>query len=236
MLKHKTIYLVLATVALSAFSAGCLQAPYRRTYDYSNGIKLPGPYGSENGGAAYNSAGIRPEDSNPQTLPSAPQPKPEVVGTQPILSFPIEKLGYTKHEITVSTRTVLKVRFTPGEQTRSAEGHPETMPNYAHLMVYVKVGSAEKNTGLLSSGMDYDAETSHELDFSKSFSKTCASTDESCRQNVTITVYKPNYDYYCRNYPASYNCYATPGWSRVYDKHWWNGVLEVRTDDTVAFE
>jgi hypothetical protein len=50
-----------------------------------------------------------------------------------------------------------------------------------------------------------------------------------CRQNVVITVKKPNYDHFCFTY--GFGCSHT----HVQANHPWNGVIHVQTDDTVAF-
>jgi hypothetical protein len=141
----------------------------------------------------------------------------------PPLSFQLEGLGYDKtYTFRVRTRTQLKIRFTPGEQNKTVAGTGFS-PQYQSLAVFMKVGSNEQPTSLVALG------SHHTLEFSNSFTKTCASTNTTCRQTVTITVSKPNYDYWCSNY-GQY-CPHT----HVYPSHPWNGRIEVQTDDTAGF-
>jgi hypothetical protein len=117
----------------------------------------------------------------------------------PPLSQTVSGVGYSTMTFTVRTRSVLKIRFTPGMQNSSVAGG-NFAPQYARLAVFIKVGSLEQPTALLSNGLATTQETSSTMDFSSAFTKTCASTDTACRQTVTITVSKPNYDYWCYNY------------------------------------
>jgi hypothetical protein len=100
----------------------------------------------------------------------------------------------------------------------------------SQLGVYIQVGSLNQPTEMLTNGYNgTTAETSSVIDFSSSIpSGSCAGQATTCRQNVTITVNKPNDDYWC----------LTTGqfcpWSYVYASHPWNGTLTIQTDDTTA--
>lgn len=138
----------------------------------------------------------------------------------------VRGVGYSKTvSFTVRARKVLKMRFKPGMQDALVEGTGYS-PTYAQLGVFVRVGTVERPTALLSNGIIRAAEVGTVMDFSTAFARTCASTDTDCRQTVTIEVLKPNYDYYCLNYWMG--CPHT----QVHENHPWNGMFEIETDDT----
>jgi hypothetical protein len=147
-------------------------------------------------------------------------------GSDPTISFEVRGVGYVSKSFTVKANQKLRLRFSPGRQDRKVSGTGFT-PIYAQLGVYIKVGTDEQPTALLSNGLMREATSTPVMDFSGSFTKTCGS-NTACRQNVTITVKKPNYDYWCYNY-GLYCAYT-----HVHDTHPWVGYLEVETDDTVA--
>lgn len=180
-------------------------------------------------GAALSSSGTviggSTDNDIPVALPSATPSSTPSTGTPPY-SYRVGATGYTSTTVTVYTNQTLKVKFTPGIQDENVAGTGFS-PRYSGLGVYIKVGSQESPTPLLYNGLNGgEAETSPVIDYSSSFSKTCAAGDTSCRQSVTITVTKPNYDYWCINF-GSY-C----PWTHVYDTHPWHGTLTVQTDDT----
>ncbi|MEK7691956.1 MAG: hypothetical protein AAB425_13155, partial [Bdellovibrionota bacterium] len=88
----------------------------------------------------------------------------------------------------------------------------------------------EEPTPLLSNGLAETQEQSPIKNYSSAFAKLCQESDQTCRETVTITVYKPNYDYWCFNYWMY--CPHT----HVYSTHPWNGTLEIETDETVALQ
>ena len=150
-------------------------------------------------------------------------------------------MGYTATTFTVSTRDVLKVQFVPGKNTvRSANRNYTGYTPYSKLAVFVSVEGSDQATTLLNNGLDGNAvQKSAVLNFSDAFTNNCASTDTTCRNSVTITVYKPNYDFFQWNY-GTY-CFAPPSapaycadHTQVVDGHEWEGTLFVQTNDTKA--
>ncbi len=147
----------------------------------------------------------------------------------PVISMRIDKTGYdVSYTYQVRVKNVLKIKFKPGLQNKTVAGTGWS-PNYSQLAVYISIEDDSRPTSLLSNGLLSPAEESPVLDFSTSFRKTCATGDTACRQLVTITVNKPNYDYWCYNF-GQY-CPHT----HVWDTHPWNGTLSIQTDDTNAF-
>ena len=142
----------------------------------------------------------------------------------PIYSFTVRGVGYNSTEITVPARKILKIRFTPNAQDSTVSGTGFS-PQYSALGVYIKVGTQEQATALLDIN-----ESGSIMNFSNAFTKTCATDDADCRETVKVTVYKPNYDYWCINY-GMYCPYT-----HVYSGHPWNGTLEIQTDDTETLQ
>jgi hypothetical protein len=135
-------------------------------------------------------------------------------------------VGYNSTTVQISTRSILKVTFAPGVQDQTVAG-TGFEPAYGHLGVYIQVGSSSQPTPMLSNGLlDGNPETSPVLDFSSAFTPTCAATDTTCHQPITITITKPNNDYYCMNF----GLYCA--WAQVYSTHPWHGTLSIQTDDT----
>lgn len=159
----------------------------------------------------------------------------------PLYEFDISAVGYTSKTVKVKTKDVLRVRFMPGTQNSTVAGSGFA-PQYSRLGVYLTVGSNSQQSGLLSNGLAASQQTSNILDFSYAFTKICPSSDEDCRQEVNIKIERPNYDYWCYNYPWGYTGsdgkYYYPcatGYSKVYETHPWNGKVLVETNDTVSF-
>lgn len=177
---------------------------------------------------------------NPSPSPgSDASPSPAPINTLPAFDYPISVVGYNSFTISVSTRTILKVRFEPGPNTLPVSG-TNIYPAYTQLAVFISVGSTEHATSLLSNGVDgQTVQQSQIFDFSTSFTKTCPSTDTACRQNVQVTITKPNYNYWACNYgmycfyPQGAAPYCTDH-THVEDSHQWTGTLHVQTDDTQA--
>lgn len=144
----------------------------------------------------------------------------------PPLVMRVGTVGYNCSPKTVQVKDVLKVRFSPGINDEFVSG-TGTSPQYSKLGVYIKVENTTQMTALLSNGLASAAQSSPVINFSNAFTKTCAG-DPECRQNVTIEVCQPNYDYWCYNF-GTY-CPHT----HVHQNHPWNGELEVQTDDTEA--
>jgi hypothetical protein len=150
-------------------------------------------------------------------------------GTASPITMTVRGIGYTSTSVTVSANQVLKVEFAPGVQDTAVAG-TGVYPQYSQLGVYIQVGSLNQPTEMLTNGYNgTTAETSSVIDFSSYIpSGSCAGKAATCRENVTITVNKPNDDYWC----------LTSGqfcpWSYVYASHPWNGTLTIQTDDTTA--
>ena len=148
----------------------------------------------------------------------------------PTQTYRVGTYGYNSATVTVYTRTVLKVRFTPGVQDQTVVGSGFS-PEYSALGVYIGIGSVSSPTPMLTNGYNKTiAEKSQVFDLSTEFTPTCAATNTSCTTAVTITIGKPNYDYWC----------LTSGqfcpWSDIYSGHPWHGTLEVQTDMTAAIQ
>ncbi|MGK5083322.1 hypothetical protein WDW37_08440 [Bdellovibrionota bacterium FG-1] len=144
----------------------------------------------------------------------------------PPYSFPISGTGYDSHTISVSAGKILKVTFSPGTQDRNQSGTGYTW-NYTVLGVFISVGSSTKPTPPLANGYTAgQAQRSDPMDFSGSIHSTCTNSDTKCRQQVTITIQKPNNDDQCFNFGV-----GCP-YNHVPDGHPWNGTLLVETDDT----
>jgi|GEM_PF-1976777 len=168
---------------------------------------------------------------SPSASPTpTPTASPIPVGTDPLYSYSVRATGYaTTLTLQVPVNKVLKMRFTPGEQDRTV-ANTGFSPTYSKLAVYLTVAAQVQPTPLLSNGLATPLQSSPILDFSRAYTKTCATTDPACRQYVTVTISKPNNDYFCYNF-GTYCPYA-----QMYSTHPWNGVLELQTDDTVALQ
>lgn len=139
-------------------------------------------------------------------------------------TFTVRGVGYTSTTVSVSAGQVLKLKYAPGVQDTAISG-TGVYPQYSRMGVYVQVGSMTQPTEMLGNGYDgTTAQTSSVLDFSSALSGCSGSS--TCRQQVTITVTKPNNDFYCLNY--GYYC----PWNQVLNGQPWNGTLTVQTDDT----
>jgi hypothetical protein len=148
-------------------------------------------------------------------------------GTSPAEIFTVGATGYTSTSVTVSTGVVLNIEFAPGVQNAPVAG-TGYYAQYSMLGVHIVVGSDDQATPMLSNGYGGStAQNSGIMNFSSGL--PCAnSTSTTCRANVTITIDKPNNNFYCLNY----DMYC--GWAQVYYNQPWNGTLTVQTDDTVA--
>ncbi len=154
-------------------------------------------------------------------------------GIEPLYETRVEGVGYTSGTYEVPATTELKLRFSPGIQDQKVDGTGFS-PTYSQLGVYLTVGSQTVSSGLLSNGAADGSKTnSGILDLSPALAEMpCedGSSTEGCRKTVTITIEKPNYDYWCFNYGMY--CPHT----HVYSTHPWNGTLEIETDETVALQ
>jgi hypothetical protein len=150
-------------------------------------------------------------------------------GTSAPYTFTVRGVGYTSTSVTVSVNSVLRVKFAPGIQDTAISG-TGVYPQYSMMGVYLEVGSNNQPTQMLTNGYGgTTAETSSVIDFSSSIPNSgCYGQAATCRETVTVTVNKPNDNYWCLN--AGQFC----PWSDVYESHPWNGVLTVQTDDTTA--
>lgn len=146
----------------------------------------------------------------------------------PPYSFRVEGIGYNGMKLKVKANKKLKIKFTPGVQDQTVKDTGYS-PEYSQLAVFIQVENTEKATPLLSNGLSRAA-TSKTLDFSSGFTKTCPASSANCRQDVEITVHRPNYDHYC--YMYGMYCMHT----KVYETHPWNGTITVETDDTASLE
>lgn len=148
----------------------------------------------------------------------------------PPANYRVGAYGYTSTTLTVYTRSILKVRFTPGVQDQTMMGNGFS-PQYSHLGVYIGVNGASSPTEMLDNGAQgASAQRSHIFDLASSFNPTCKASDTNCLQPITIEITKPNYDYWCLNYGQ----YCS--WTNVYQGHPWHGTLEVQTDLTDAIQ
>lgn len=166
--------------------------------------------------------------------PPSPNPSGTPTGSTPPLNLPIRKTGYdSPFSVQVRAKRILRIKFTPGIPDETIVGTGFT-PQYSQLAVYISVGNQEQSTPLLNNGLanastslPAEAESSPIMDFSSVIPQECPSNEQDCRVDVTITVRKPNYDYWCFNY----GLYCTH--TRVWETHPWNGRLDVQTDDTL---
>lgn len=176
------------------------------------------------------------QNTFPTPLPSpspspSPTPSPSPSATPrsgAILSFRAEATGYREAKILVTTRRILRVRFTPGQQDQKVAGTGFS-PTYSKLGVYLRVNGTSTPTPMLFNGAGAaggSAQKSGIIDFSGAISAGCAANNSTCSQTVEIVVERPNNDYWCYNY----GMYCP--WTNVYDTHPWNGTLEVETDFT----
>jgi hypothetical protein len=147
-------------------------------------------------------------------------------GTGSPYTFTVNGIGYTSETITVSTNHTLELTFAPGVQNAAIAG-TGVYPEYSKMGVYVEVNGTTQQTAMLENGYYGTAQTSAVLDFSSAVPTLCGS-GTTCRQNVTITITKPNNDYYCLNQ----GIYCP--WNQVVQGQPWNGVVTVQTDDTTA--
>lgn len=167
--------------------------------------------------------GVTTPDSSSSTAGSTTTTT-TVTGVPPY-KYLISGVGYNAKTVQVRAGQVLKVKFTAGLPSQKVDGTGFTA-TYSQLGVFIKVGDYEEATELLSNGLySGQFETSHVIDLAGAIPDRCATNDRSCRKDVTITVYKPNYDFYCL---IGYACPYT----HVWETHPWNGTLTVQTDDT----
>ncbi len=187
------------------------------------------------GGYSYHTTPFANQDaetnsglSQSPASPTTPSPSPTPDNGISLIKKHIDKVGYdVAYTTEVRANKILKIKFIPGQQDKkvSGSGYP---PNYSMLAVYIAVGSSEQPTPLLSNGLSGSGqkEESPVMDFSSSFTNNCPTSDSACRETVTITVKKPNNDYWCLNF-GMYCPYV-----HVWPTHPWNGDLVIQTDDT----
>lgn len=169
-------------------------------------------------------------------------------GQAPIIIQRADIVGYNSYSFTVYTNQKLRIRVAPGMQDRMIAGTGAS-PQYSRMYSRISVSpAAPNNTGVmtpvLSNGLLSTAQTYTLPSMDDAFVHTCAATNTTCRQAVTITVSQPNYDYWWTNgyyvYPSN-TPYVTPGqqipeFTHVYPTHPVNETLYVQTDDTVALQ
>ena len=188
-------------------------------------------YGLSSGSTLSGTSGSTLAGSTPTTVTTTTgtTTTTTTTGTASPITMTVRGIGYNSTSVTVSANQVLKVEFAPGVQDTAVAG-TGVYPQYSQLGVYIQVGSFNQPTEMLTNGYNGTTpETSSVIDFSSYIpSGSCAGKATNCRQNVTITINKPNDDYWC----------LTSGqfcpWSYVYASHPWNGTLTVQTDDTTA--
>lgn len=206
-----------ALMVSSLFLSACGMTPYTEGGSSSRGFKL----------AATEE--VQVPDSTITTVTDTDSAGTSATGSPTIMTR-VGGYGYdAAPTVEVRTNRVLKVRFTPGIADEN-ELNTGFTRHYSGLAVYIQVGATELPTPLLHNGVAGTAVETKTFDFSNSFERTCLRTDTSCRQMVTITVKKPNYDHYSFTYPYS----GFPGWTHVTSTHPWNGTLTIQTDDTNA--
>ena len=179
-------------------------------------------------GQTYTYANSSTSTSSTSTSSTSTSASTSSTGVAPA-SYRVGAYGYTSTSITVSTRTILKVKFTPGVQDQTMVGNG-TSPQYSQLGVYIGVNGVSNPTAMLSNGLTTGTAQSSIMDLSSEFTPTCAATDTNCLQSIVIEISKPNYDYWCYNFGE----YCP--WSTVYAGHPWHGTLEVQTDLTDALQ
>jgi hypothetical protein len=206
---YKNLILITPAIVLLTLGAGCGSQNLA-------GLKTQTGYAGGGGGGVATGTTTTTTDGSST---------PTNTGVAPY-TFPINGTGYSSISISVSTSQILKVKFAPGRQNRTIQNTGYT-PQYSALGVFIKVGGDTQATALLNNGYYAAAESSTALDFSASFTKNCAASNTTCRQQVTITVLQPNDDDACINLGYTYCPYA-----HVPDGHPWNGTLTVQTDDT----
>lgn len=170
----------------------------------------------------------------PITLP-APTPTSPITPTNPtgaqspIIQSRVGTIGAHAVTVQVQVNNVLRVRFTPGVQDQAVAGG-NFEPQYSKLGVYVGAGSNSQATEMLNNGYARGGTPQYSsiIDLGSSFNHSCSANDPTCRQTVTITVDRPNYDYWCMNWGTGCD------YVEVYSTHPWHGTLEIQTDDTQA--
>jgi hypothetical protein len=167
-------------------------------------------------------------DPSPSPTPTASaSPSPTPISGDPVYQFRVGTVGYNSDTVTVAARRTLKIRFTPGIQDEMATGTGYT-PNYSRLGVFITVGAQQQITPMLTNGYIGAAQQSPVLDYSSTLTNlVCVNNpDVNCREQVSIVIDHPNYDYWCLNFGQ----YCP--WTRIHDTHPWNGQVFIQTDDT----
>ena len=190
----------------------------------STGTSRTSKYNAD--GSAVTSGTTTTTSSTPTT--STTDSSSTATGTDAPIVFTVSGTGYVSKTVSVRTGKVLRVKFVPGVANQAIAGTGATA-NYSAMGVYLAVGSASAQaTPLLNNGF-YGTAQSAVVDLSSALSTTCSSgTDTTCRTSVTITVSKPNLDYYCIT--SGYYCPYSQAPSTVP----WNATLTIQTDDTTA--
>jgi hypothetical protein len=205
---------LLGSVFLITALSGCGQMHYSRVESAGNASTV-----------VWSSSPI----PNPSPTPSTTsQTNLAAVYSYPVISKPYAP--NTALNFMVKANKVLKVRFKPKptDIPVPGTGYPA---QYSMLGVYLMVNGTEKPTPPLYNGLTQAAEWSPIMDFSAQVPHlNCDVNDTTCREDVVVTVEKPNYDYWCYNY-GSYCPYT-----KIYGNHPWNGTLEVQTDDTFPLQ
>jgi hypothetical protein len=210
---NRKIWIVPIIGLSAAFLSGCC---------VSNGVKRGQTTPSTAGGSVVAGTGTGGTINSDGSVSNVP------TGTATPYSFSISGTGYVSKTVTVSAGKVLRVKFTPGTANQAIAGSGATA-SYSAMGVYLSAGSSTAQaTPLLRNGY-YGAAESTIMDLSASLPTACsASTDATCRRTVTVTVSKPNLDYYC----LSYGAYCP--YSQAPSNVPWNATLTIQTDDTTA--
>ena len=237
------LLVVLFTAAFALTSTGCAKKSGKMSAEDEAALSDIGFQVHQNGNFGDSISSPSPTPIAGSVSPT-PSPSPftsttyDSSGVAPVI-YPISAVGYTAVTITVSTKNTLKLQFQPDQNSVAVAG-TAFHPNYSKLAVFMKVGTTEQATTLLSNGLDGTPKAkSTVIDMTNAYTRTCPATDTNCRESVTITIYKPNYDYYQYNFgiycfaPQDAAPYCSDH-TRVYDTHQWGGTLFVQTSDTRA--
>lgn len=189
------------------------------------------------GAALVSCGGNARRDLAPTTIPTEPPittpgTTTVIANLPPPVTQKLEILGYTGGTITVATNKTLKIRVTPGKADKPVEG-TNYAAKYAGLGVYISVENYSHPTPLLGTGESGQPQQRSQIyDYSDKFTKTCPANRPDCKQNVTVTIEKPNYDYWCFMFQQCSPNYYT----HVHETHWVNVTVEIETDFTRALQ
>ena len=112
-------------------------------------------------------------------------------------------------------------------------------PMYSQIYLAVKVEDFEQFTPILDTGAEAPQETSPAINLSGAFTKECGIDEPAsiCSQEVEVCTTRPNYDYWCYNFPTAWECLgqdpASGGFSHVHPNHPWSVTTIIQTDYTL---